>query len=520
MARRCAPGNFLDEENTCRLFLPIASNLGYSLAVGIDVFINIANDTTILDVMESLLMALTDALIDCKDPCKSYVHSAHMVVMSTCDTMIWSDVMFQVSIKLRLSFLIDRLVARLKLEERLITVASNEQSNLSTKSDLLELNGSASADLESFFLPINSDRLYIENNCYLPYQKYKNNYREYRHSPVSKLLRCPQIVLSQDRYTFDELKQSVTLIPRGPLLKFGEFRVIYGDKIAVCADDFERIGDLIHKNTLETVLGIVTLTCVCWSMFCLFLAFMTYLLFPVLRTMPGNNNMCLIFALFLSQGFTQFGLGRTTLPLTCAIVGIFIHYFWLTTFFCMNVCSYHVFKVFVWSFHTALDTLDKRILLFSYISYSYGVPAVIIIVHITLSLPLSGSIGYGNHVRCFIDAPQAIVATFLAPIALLCLLNMIFFSISAYKIKTSPKVPSTNSIKIEFSTYLKLFLLTGFTWVAQIVESFLPLSAFSVVVAILNGSSGLFIFLSYTMNERVRAFYRERFSLSRTPSMY
>ena len=463
-------------------------------------------------------MALTNALIDCEDHCKSYVHSAHMVVMSTCDTMIWSDMMFQVSIKLRLAFLINRPIERQKLEEWMITVASNEQTNLSSKSDLLEFHGNVSADLESFFLPINSDRLYFDNNCYLSDQKYKTNNRAYRHSPVSKPLRCPQIILSQDRYKFDELKQSVTIIPRGPLLKFGKFRAVSGDKIAVCVDDFERIGDLIYKSTLETVLGIVTLTCVCWSMFCLFLAFMTYLLFPVLRTMPGNNNMCLIFALFLSQGFTQFGLGRTTLPLTCAIVGICIHYFWLTTFFCMNVCSFHVFKVFVWSFHTALDTLEKRILLFRYISYSYGVPAVIIIVHITLSLPLSGHIGYGNHVRCFIDAPQAIVSTFLAPIALLCLMNIIFFSISAYKIKTSPKVASTNSIKIEFSTYLKLFMLTGFTWIAQIVESFLPISAFSVVVAILNGSSGLCIFLSYTMNERVRMFYRKRFSLSRTSS--
>ena len=540
MVYNCAPGNYLDENNDCTPFLPYPPNLGYTLALGINVFINIKNDSyRIVDVMEPLLMAVTHNLLNCNelcvkyafvftityftcyDVCREYVDSAQMVVMNNCDTIIPSNVTFQVSIKLRLSFLFrTESIDRRKFEESLINIIFNAQSIVTNFKDFLEFTAHVSADIESFFLPMNVDRLRLDpSSCFLAVQEHKLNNIAYRHVPLSKTLRCPQIVLNKDRYIFDYAKQSVTIIPKGPLLKFGEFRMDSKDRIAVCVEDFKRIENIDTKSTLETILGIVTVSCVCLSMFCIFLAFLTYLLFPVLRTVPGNNNMCLLVALFLSQGFTQFGLGETTLHLTCTIVGVCIHYFWLATFFCMNVCSYHVFKVFVKPFHSVLETQEQRMqeqrmLLFRYISYSYGVPAVIIIIHITLSLPLSGSIGYGNGVICFIDTPQAIVATFLTPISLLCVLNVVLFSIAAYAIKTSPKVPSTNSLKVEFSTYLKLFVLTGFTWIAQIIESFLPLSAFSVVVAVLNGSSGLFIFLSYSMNERVRTFYKNRFAVS------
>lgn len=86
--------------------------------------------------------------------------------------------------------------------------------------------------------------------------------------------------------------------------------------------------------------------CVCLSMLYLFLAFFTHLIFPVLRTLPGKNIMCLIFALFMSQGLTQFGLTKTVDEIECTLGGVLIHYFWLATFFLMNVCSYHVLKVF------------------------------------------------------------------------------------------------------------------------------------------------------------------------------
>ena len=510
---KCAPGNFLAEdlETSCIPFLPTASNLGYILAVAINASINVEHDVTIGDVIEPLRELLTDALIgfDHRDSVKY----THIVVMEPCANIIQSNTTFKVHISLQITFLVKKSVQRRDLEYELINATSND---ISIANGHLEIEGNVSPDPKAFLLPANRYRTQFITNCFMFNQEQQEHTsRAYKLSPISKALRCPQVILSRERYIYDELKQTLILLPSRFLLTFGDFQMVSKESAAVYLDDFEKNNSNINESTVSAlgfVLGIVTLTCVSLSMLCLLMAFITYLVFPILQTLPGKNNMCLIFALFLSQGLTQFGLTRTADRLACTIIGILIHYFWLVTFFCMNVCSFHVFKVFAFSFHRPLDLTEERWYLFRYICYAYGVPAGIIILHTTISLPLSGYIGYGSNVRCFIENPQAIIGSFLAPIILLCVLNATFFSISAYKIKTSPKVASTNASRNEFSIYLKLFLLTGFTWVAQIIESFLPLSVFSVFVAILNGSSGMFIFFSYTMNERVRTFYRNSFS--------
>ncbi|KAJ8304609.1 hypothetical protein KUTeg_018192, partial [Tegillarca granosa] len=87
----------------------------------------------------------------------------------------------------------------------------------------------------------------------------------------------------------------------------------------------------------------------------------------------------------------------------------------------------------------------------------------------------------------------------------------VFFCITLIKIKTMPKIQSNAHDRNELSIYLKLFTLTGITWLLQVVDSFFIVSALSYIVVILNGFQGLFIFISYTCNRRVIKLYRERF---------
>ncbi|XP_052085093.1 uncharacterized protein LOC127722236 [Mytilus californianus] len=116
------------------------------------------------------------------------------------------------------------------------------------------------------------------------------------------------------------------------------------------------------KPPIECALEITTIVCTCVSLFCLLLSFITYSLFPLLRTLLGKNNMCLILSLFIAQ---------------------------------------------------------------------------------------------------------------------------------------------TSYTKHDFFVYIKLFSLTGITWIGQIIDSFVPLSLFSFVVTILTGLQGLFILLSFVCNKRV-----------------
>ncbi|XP_063404440.1 adhesion G protein-coupled receptor E1-like [Mytilus trossulus] len=256
------------------------------------------------------------------------------------------------------------------------------------------------------------------------------------------------------------------------------------------------------KSTTEYALEITTIVCTCVSLFCLLVTFITYCIFPILRTLPGKNNMCLIFSLLIAQTCLQFGTIWTDHIFICKAIGIILHVFWLATFACMNVCSYHMYSVFT-TFRPTSSMSENNGLFLRYVCYSYGTPFVIVIINIAIQIVLSGgaNIGYGGS-NCFIsDIPQ--IAAFICPVGVICLVNIWLFGFTAYTIYTRPIIRSTANDKQDFYVYIKLFSLTGITWIGQIVDSFIPLSVFSFVVTILTGLQGLFIFLSFVCNKRV-----------------
>ncbi|CAC5383742.1 MTH [Mytilus coruscus] len=115
------------------------------------------------------------------------------------------------------------------------------------------------------------------------------------------------------------------------------------------------------------------------------------------------------------------------------------------------------------------------------------------------------NIGYGGS-NCFIsDIPQ--IAAFICPVGVICVINIWLFGFTAYKLYTRPIIQSTANDKQDLFVYIKLFSLTGITWIGQIVDSFIPLSVFSFVVTLLTGLQGLFIFLSFVCNKRVINLY-------------
>jgi hypothetical protein len=64
------------------------------------------------------------------------------------------------------------------------------------------------------------------------------------------------------------------------------------------------------------------------------------------------------------------------------------------------------------------------------------------------------------------------------------------------------------SNQIHFTVYVKLFTITGISWIFQIIDAFIPMSAFSKIVSLLNALQGVFIFISYICNKRVLGLYR------------
>ena len=490
--------------------------MGFTLVTGLKGVIEVNESIAASDVVSGIMNMIHDylqLLVSGEIEISSYF----VELGKGCDFPYPANSSSGIDLSLHYTFYVQRTKDRNTMEHRLLNLLNGTFSFLNNDYSIIL---GAYLDSNAMFISsrIQETDLTFQQTCFqskfgnLQYSK-----RAFKISLITNLLTCRQIQIDRKRFDYNRLQHTIRLHPYGPTLSQSDFRLFSNGSTNICLRDFHQMMDNYitnKKDTLSFLIGIASLTLVCLSMLCLVLTLCTYVFFPQLRTLPGKNNICLVVALFTSQGLTQFGLNQFVGSVLCTVVGLLIHYFWLVTFFCMNVCSFHMFRVFVMTFSSMRNKVEERWTLFRYVCYSFGTPAAIIIINVTLTYALNNNAGYGDSFRCFLNTTEAIVGSFLVPILLLCCFNVVFFSITAHKIRNTPIVASNKENRRDFPIYVKLFALTGITWIAQIIDSFLPQSVFSLVVAILNASQGIFIFCSYSLNERVRNFYRK--GLNRT----
>ncbi|XP_052061290.1 latrophilin receptor-like protein A [Mytilus californianus] len=278
-------------------------------------------------------------------------------------------------------------------------------------------------------------------------------------------------------------------------------------KARICLETFRK---MLTEDTPEgrNVWGIIEVTCSCTSLVCLVVTFITYCVFPTLRTLPGKINMCLVFATFHGHGLFYFILYGSRSHVACMIIGTLVHYFWLVIFGCLNVCSFHMYQAFT-SEKVVVFSEVKRLCI--YIAYSYGVPSIIVSSNVLFTYIYSDkkTFGYVGDI-CFLNHQLSFVFSFIVPITLVCCSNLFFFTTTVMQIVKRPKLENERQIKLNrlhVAIYLKLFSVTGISWLLQIIDTFLPMSVFSRIVSGLNGLQGIFIFWSFICNKRVFNLY-------------
>lgn len=393
-------------------------------------------------------------------------------------------------------------VNRSMVEEKLVSLPTAE-FNISDEVFMIYY------DEASFNVPSLISKSRFTDKCFLKEAEKIGDSELYIHSHVNKLLLCKQIELKDDEFKIDEKNLKLTIVSSGFEINHDEYILTSSSNARICFNKFKMAHTRKFDNNPIDVWVVIQLVCTCVSLVCLFLTFITYCLFPSLRSLPGKNNMSLVFAMFFAHFIFQFLVYGSRFETACKIIGILIHYFWLATFGCLSICSFHMYRVF--KSKTGMN-LSERSKLIIYVLYSYGTPVIIVGLNIviTASSTDDSSIGYGGHV-CFLNQPIAFIVTFITPISLVCCSNIVFFIITSFKIATRPKLKTDikmQSNQIHFTVYVKLFTITGISWIFQIIDAFIPMSAFSKIVSLLNALQGVFIFISYICNKRVLGLYR------------
>ncbi|RWS04696.1 hypothetical protein B4U79_13826, partial [Dinothrombium tinctorium] len=241
-----------------------------------------------------------------------------------------------------------------------------------------------------------------------------------------------------------------------------------------------------------------------------------YSLVPKLHNVPGKCLMSLSFALLMAN--ICFAIAASTYIIQssslCLTVALFVHYFYLASFFWMNVISFDMYKCFD-SGLLSLRSWDNRCFLV-YSLYSWLSPAAFVVVGLCFDVFTEENIFqplYGFSL-CWINRRSALLIYFGIPLTTIISVNTIFFTLTAMSlIKTNCETSliRNNQTEINILLHLKLSLTMGLTWIFGIVFAFTENTIFWFLFTVFNGLQGTFIFIAFTMKRQVLAYLLQKF---------
>ncbi|XP_073972397.1 G-protein coupled receptor Mth2-like isoform X2 [Rhodnius prolixus] len=263
----------------------------------------------------------------------------------------------------------------------------------------------------------------------------------------------------------------------------------------------------------------------------LFLTFLVYALIRQLRNLHGCCLMSHVASLLIGYScLVTLQIASTRMGNTpCKIVGFSVQYFFLATFFWLNVMCIDIY----WAFSSVRTRGGRpggdlrKLLLYSL--YAWGMPLLILLATVAVDFsdavpkmsPFKPNVGTN---KCFFEGRSAAYLYFYGPMALLICANMVLFGVTAYRIwSTSRETAALNrgdsrrhSDKQEnerFKLYVKLFLVMGINWAAELISFIVGEGVphyLWYVTDLTNTLQGVFIFIIFVWKRRVRRLVRDR----------
>ncbi|XP_049694260.2 G-protein coupled receptor Mth2 isoform X3 [Helicoverpa armigera] len=276
-------------------------------------------------------------------------------------------------------------------------------------------------------------------------------------------------------------------------------------------------------------------SCMLISCFFILLTVAVYAWIPELRNLHGMVLMAYLLSFFVGFLFlATMQILIMTNEITeniCLVLTFIVYYSLLSAFFWLNVMCYDIW----WTFsgkraHGRSGTQHKRFVF--YALYAFGVPTALTALLATLefseSLPvqhpllpmirLQGCFLYGNSKLLYLYGP----------IVALCVANMTFFALTAFKIakikretqvlqgRESSTHDQARKDTQRFTLYIKLFTVMGINWILEVVSSFYPdadvfwqfSDAYNVLV-------GLIIFIIFVCKKKTWKMIKKRYAQMR-----
>ncbi|XP_031782243.1 latrophilin Cirl isoform X2 [Nasonia vitripennis] len=274
-----------------------------------------------------------------------------------------------------------------------------------------------------------------------------------------------------------------------------------------------------HQMTLHIITYIGCII----SVVCLFLAIITFQLFRGLKSDRTTIHKNLCICLFIAEVVFICGIEQTWSKTLCGIVAGLLHFFFLCAFAWMFLEGFQLYVMLIEVFEAEKSRLRW------YYLVAYGAPLLVVGISCVID-----SSGYGTDDYCWLSADNYFIFSFVGPVILVILANLVFLSMAIYmmcrhanttvsmKSKEHSRLASAsgkeeNALPNKLQAHLAwlrgaivLVFLLGLTWTFGL----LYLNKKSVIMAyiftVLNSLQGLFIFVFHCVqNEKVRKEYRK-----------
>ncbi|XP_064293195.1 adhesion G protein-coupled receptor E3-like [Phalacrocorax carbo] len=267
----------------------------------------------------------------------------------------------------------------------------------------------------------------------------------------------------------------------------------------------------LHPVAATFALTVVTYVGMSVSLLCLSLAIVTFILCRSLWSVSVTLHLHLSICLFAAHLLFLVAVTRTANRLTCAITAGFLHYLFLAAFAWMFLEGLHLF----------LTVRNLRVLNYAssgrfrrgYIYLvGYGVPAIVVGVS-AAAYPR----GYGTTAYCWLSIEKGFVWSFLGPVCLIILVNLLFFLITLWTLRDrlsslNADITAIKNTRVMTFKALAHVCILGCTWGLGLLQAQGDNTVVAFLFTIFNSTQGAFIFLVHCLlNRQVMDQYRHWF---------
>uniref|UniRef100_A0A8C8RHM0 Uncharacterized protein n=1 Tax=Pelusios castaneus TaxID=367368 RepID=A0A8C8RHM0_9SAUR len=250
-----------------------------------------------------------------------------------------------------------------------------------------------------------------------------------------------------------------------------------------------------YPLTVLTYLGLT------FSLLCLFLAILTFLLCRSIHNVTTSIHLQLCLCLFLANLLFLTPVKRSSHKVACAVTAGFLHYLFLACFTWMFLEGLHLFltirnlKVVN---YTSASRFKKRYMY----PFGYGFPALIVAISAAVNHK-----GYETSKLCWLSLNAGFHWSFMGPVCAIALRRVV--------VTGSLRLPLSRLLT--FKAIAQLFIL-GCTWSLGLFQVGPAATVMAYLFTIVNSLQGAFIFLvTCVLNRQVREEYRRWIRGVRTP---